>query len=183
MFTIGHCFIILWIILFSFDISESAQSLNELFPILVKNKMEFDKQYFCSVISVLLSVAYITPVQQLIVNSNGVNCLCKYFGLKYKEEYILLQINAKLVYEKDSKDDDISFNQNCISRDRSKYSQSQLIVNYALPVELSESTRLKVYKQKKLQYLCIGNFFHYLRAKFSPKEQYNLDHLIDILSI
>ena len=60
--------------------------------------MESERQYFCSMLSSLLSAAHIRPAQWLIVSDDASDSLCNYLGLKHAEECVPLIIHAKLAY-------------------------------------------------------------------------------------
>ena len=128
----------------------------------------------------LLSSTYACPAQWLIVNGFGQDSLCNYFGLKFDDEYMEMLINARLAYKNDN---DYSFNWNKSSKDGSKYSWNQLIIEYRLPVELSEMTRLKKHKGAKLRYMRIGSFSPHYLQRFNASQQFNVTNPIEIKSI
>lgn len=65
---------------------------------------------------------------------------------------------TKLAYVND---DEIMFNWNVLTQDYRKYSIKQFIIDYSIPVELSEAIRLKVHNNKKLRYIRVGNLSFY----------------------
>lgn len=109
-------------------------------------------------ISLLLLAAYLPPAEWLIINNDSPDSLCNYLGLKFEEEYLPLMIYSKLAYKNDKQ---IIFKKNMSRQDSSKYIFNQFIVDYCIPVELSEATHIKAHKQKKLWYLGVGNFLFY----------------------
>ena len=99
--------------------------------------MESQSQYYQSILCSLLSSAHICPDEWLVDNKDCKDSLSCYFGLKFDEEFMQILIRGNLAFVKD---DVFEFNWNKTSCDRSKYSFKQLIVDYNLPVELSETT-------------------------------------------